>query len=62
MEILEIHIYFTDTEVVAEFMVKNDQTYGAAYRALGLQGYGKDIQSDFKAKGKTMYCTYTYRK
>ncbi|CAG2219331.1 NR1F4 [Mytilus edulis] len=39
-----------DTEVVAEFMVKNDQTYGAAYRALGLQGYGKDIQSDFKAK------------
>ncbi|XP_076101680.1 uncharacterized protein LOC143071322 [Mytilus galloprovincialis] len=39
-----------DTEVVTEFMVKNDQTYGAAYRALGLQGYGKDIQSDFKAK------------
>ncbi|XP_063431669.1 uncharacterized protein LOC134714359 [Mytilus trossulus] len=39
-----------DPEIVTEFMVKNDQTYGAAYRAIGLQGYGKDIQSDFKAK------------
>ncbi|XP_052100230.1 uncharacterized protein LOC127734425 [Mytilus californianus] len=39
-----------DTEIVTEFMVKKDQTYGSAYRVLGLQGFGKGIQSDYKAK------------